>query len=93
MLFTCIFAYYVKTCLTPSLDVALEDIKLNESSTIWYQNSGGEWQEAAATLEQAVAMYEKLGLGQSELAQGYRGNLDVCRRKLAEDAEAAPAHD
>ena len=27
--------------------------------------SGGEWQEAAATLEQAVAMYEKLGLGQS----------------------------
>lgn len=55
--------------------------------------SGGEWQEAAATLEQAVAMYEKLGLGQSELAQGYRGNLDVCRRKLAEDAEAAPAHD
>ena len=47
MLFTCIFAYYVKTCLTPSLDVALEDFKLNESSTIWYQNSGGEWQELA----------------------------------------------
>ena len=38
-------------------------------------------------------MYEKLGLGQSELAQGYRGNLDVCRRKLAEDAGTAPAHD
>lgn len=46
--------------------------------------SNGDWQEAAKTLEKAVAMYEKLGLGQSELAEGYRGNLEVCRKKLAE---------
>ncbi|MCI7567788.1 MAG: tetratricopeptide repeat protein [Desulfovibrio sp.] len=46
--------------------------------------SNGDWQEAAETLEKAVAMYEKLGLGQSELAEGYRGNLEVCRKKLAE---------
>ena len=25
ILFTCIFAYYVKTCLTPELDISLED--------------------------------------------------------------------
>ena len=45
MLFACVFAYYVKTCLTPNLDLSLEDFKLNESSTIWYQDSGGEWRE------------------------------------------------
>ena len=45
MLFSLVFAYYVKTCLTPDLDISLEDYKLNESSTIWYQNSGGDWQE------------------------------------------------
>ncbi len=45
MLFSLVFAYYVKTCLTPELDISLEDYKLNESSTIWYQNSAGDWQE------------------------------------------------
>ena len=45
MLFACVFAYYVKTCLTPTLDVSLEDFKLNESSTIWYEDSTGEWRE------------------------------------------------
>lgn len=45
MLFSLVFAYYVKTCLTPDLDISLEDYKLNESSTIWYQNSAGDWQE------------------------------------------------
>lgn len=47
MMFTCVFAYYVKTCLTPRCDVALEDFKLNESSTIWYEDSGGQWRELA----------------------------------------------
>lgn len=47
LLFACVFAYYVKTCLTPQFDVALEDFKLNESSTIWYEDSGGEWRELA----------------------------------------------
>ncbi len=45
MLFACVFAYYVKTCLTPNLDLSLEDYKLNQSSTIYYQDAGGEWRE------------------------------------------------
>lgn len=47
MMFVCVFAYYVKTCLTPSFDLSLEDMKLNESSTLWYQDAGGEWRELA----------------------------------------------
>lgn len=45
LLFACIFAYYVKNSLTPNMDISLEDFQLSESSTIWYQNSNGEWQE------------------------------------------------
>ena len=45
MMFACVFAYYVNTCLTPSFDLSLEDMKLNESSTLWYQDAGGEWRE------------------------------------------------
>ena len=45
LLFACVFAYYVKTCLTPKLDVSLDDFKLNESSTIWYQDAEGQWKE------------------------------------------------
>lgn len=45
LLFACIFAYYVKTCLTPNTDISLEDYKLSESSTIYYQDSSGQWQE------------------------------------------------
>ena len=45
MMFACVFAYYVKTCLTPNLDLSLEDFKLNESSTIWYQDAASEWHE------------------------------------------------
>ena len=41
MMFACVFAYYVKTCLTPNLDLSLEDFKLNESSTVWYRDGGG----------------------------------------------------
>lgn len=47
MMFACVFAYYVKTCLTPSFDLTLEDMKLSESSTLWYQDAGGEWRELA----------------------------------------------
>lgn len=47
MMFACVFAYYVKTCLTPTLDLSLNDFKLNESSTIWYQDAGGEFRELA----------------------------------------------
>ena len=45
LLFACIFAYYVKTCLTPNTNISLEDYKLSESSTIYYQDSSGQWQE------------------------------------------------
>ncbi len=43
LLFVTIFAYYVKTCLSPNVDITLEDYKLNESSTIWVQNNAGQW--------------------------------------------------
>jgi len=45
LLFTCIFAYYVKTSLTPTLTISLDDFQLSESGTIWYQDSSGAWQE------------------------------------------------
>ena len=45
LLFACVFAYYVKNFLTPQMDLSLEDYQLSESSTIWYQNSAGEYQE------------------------------------------------
>jgi len=45
MLFTCVFAVYVKTCLVPELDLSLDDFKLSESSTIWYQDGSGQWKE------------------------------------------------
>ena len=45
LLFSCVFAYYVKNFLTPQMDLSLEDYQLSESSTIWYQNAAGEYQE------------------------------------------------
>ena len=44
LLFSLIFAYYVKTCLTPNLGMSLEEYRLSESSTIWYKTSSGKWQ-------------------------------------------------
>lgn len=45
LLFTCVFAYYVKTCLITEMDLSLEDFRLSESSTLWYQDSGGQWRK------------------------------------------------
>lgn len=45
IIFACIFALYVKTCLTPDLDISLDDYRLDQSSTILYADSGGEWHE------------------------------------------------
>ena len=45
LLFACIFAYYVKTCITPSVNIDLDDFALKQSSTLWYQDSDGAWQE------------------------------------------------
>lgn len=44
LLFSLIFAYYVKSCLTPNLGISLEEYRLSESSTIWYKTSSGKWQ-------------------------------------------------
>ena len=44
LLFSLIFAYYVKSCLTPNLGISLEEYRLSESSTIWYKSSSGKWQ-------------------------------------------------
>ena len=46
LIFTCIFAVYVKTCLSEDLNVSLEEMTLSLSSTILYQD-GGEWKELA----------------------------------------------
>ena len=45
LLFTCIFAYYVKTVLSTDLDVSLEEVKLSLSSTIFYKDAAGDYQE------------------------------------------------
>ena len=46
ILFMCIFAYYVKTTLTDSIELSLDDFNVNESSRIWYEDkSTGEWKE------------------------------------------------
>ncbi|MBR0352974.1 MAG: PBP1A family penicillin-binding protein [Oscillospiraceae bacterium] len=44
LLFSLIFAYYVKSCLTPTVGISLEEYRLSESSTIWYKDSSGKWQ-------------------------------------------------
>lgn len=48
LLFLCIFAYYVKTSLQPSIDLQLSQFTLNQSSSILYQASDGTWQELQA---------------------------------------------
>ena len=45
LLFMCIFAYYVKTCLSPEMDVKLEDFTIQLSSSILYQDESGAWQK------------------------------------------------
>ena len=45
LIFACIFAYYVKSCLSSTLDISLEDYQLSESSTIWYTDSTGGWKQ------------------------------------------------
>lgn len=41
LLFTCIFAYYIKTTVNPTLETDLEDYKVSLSSTIWFTDSDG----------------------------------------------------
>lgn len=44
LIFVCIFAFYVKTCITPSLDLDLNDFTLNQSSIIYYKDANGDYQ-------------------------------------------------
>ena len=45
LLFLCIFAFYIKTCIIPGTDLNLGDYALNQTSTIYYQDSKGNWKE------------------------------------------------
>ena len=45
LIFMCIFAFYVKTCIMPGVELDLDDFTLKQSSTIWYQDSYGTWKE------------------------------------------------
>lgn len=46
-----------------------------------------QWREAAAALEEALAIYAALGKGESREAKGYAANLDICRRALREESD------
>lgn len=48
LLFTCIFAYYVKTNLSQDLDIALETMTVNLASTILYTDDSGVAHELAS---------------------------------------------
>lgn len=45
LIFICIFAFYVKTCISPSLDLDLDDFTLNQSSIIYYKDQNGDYQK------------------------------------------------
>lgn len=47
LLLGCVFAFYVKTCLTEDLDVSLTDYKLSETSIIYCETSPGVYEELA----------------------------------------------
>lgn len=44
LLFLCIFASYVKKSIIPSSELNLDEVTLNQSSTILYEESSGNWQ-------------------------------------------------
>lgn len=45
--------------------------------------SAGHWQEAVDTLEEALACYASAGVTTGFEIEGYRANLDLCRKALA----------
>ena len=47
LLLACVFAFYVKTCLTEDIDISLSDYQLSESSIIYCETSAGEYKELA----------------------------------------------
>ena len=53
LLFVSIFAIYIKTCLSTELDVSLEEASLALASTIWYEDSNGNFHEMATLYDDA----------------------------------------
>lgn len=51
--------------------------------------ASGQWHEAADVLESALACYARLGRYKSPEAEGYRKNLQVCRKALGQQS---PSH-
>lgn len=47
LLLACVFAFYVKTCLTEDIDVSLSDYQLSESSIIYCETEPGVYKELA----------------------------------------------
>lgn len=45
LLFMCIFAAYVKNSIIPSSELRLDEVTLNQSSVILYEDQSGAWQE------------------------------------------------
>lgn len=45
LLFLCIFAAYVKNSIIPSAELKLDEVTLNQSSSILYEDKNGTWQE------------------------------------------------
>lgn len=45
LLFGCIFAYYVKSTITPNINISLDDFSVKQSSSILYEASDGSWQQ------------------------------------------------
>jgi len=45
LLFGCIFAYYIKSTVTPNIDISLEDFSVKQSSAILYEATDGTWQK------------------------------------------------
>lgn len=47
--------------------------------------SAGRWQEAADTLEKAIACYARCGQTEGPGIEGYRSNLNICKAALAQE--------
>ena len=45
LLFGCIFAYYVKSTITPNINISLDDFSVKQSSSILYEASEDNWQQ------------------------------------------------
>lgn len=65
LLFTCIFAYYVKTNLSADLDVSLEEMTLNLASTIYYTDESGN----RATLASIHGTENRVWVGYKNIPQ------------------------